>query len=58
VQAYEKTSWSDSTVLAIMNSSIVAVAAIIGMFIFKESKQLQKIIGLIVVILAIIGLTF
>jgi drug/metabolite transporter (DMT)-like permease len=58
VQAYEKTSWSDSTVLALMNSSIVALAAIIGMLIFKESKHVQKIIGLIVVILAIIGLTF
>lgn len=58
VQAYEKTSWSDSTVLAIMNSSIVALAALIGMLIFKESKHAQKIIGLIVVILAIIGLTF
>ena len=58
VQAYEKTSWSDSTVLAVMNSSIVALAALIGMLIFKESKHIQKIIGLIVVILAIIGLTF
>jgi multidrug transporter EmrE-like cation transporter len=41
-----------------MNSSIVALAALIGMLIFKESKHVQKIIGLIVVILAIIGLTF
>lgn len=57
VRSYETAGWSNASVLAIMNISIVALAAIFGMIIFKESARLQKLTGLIAVVAAILCLT-
>jgi drug/metabolite transporter (DMT)-like permease len=51
--SYRTTGWSDSTVLAITNVSVVLCSAIIGFIVFKETKTSKKIIGLIAAILAI-----
>ena len=53
IQSYEKTGWTDSTVLAITNVSIVLGAALLGFIIFKEQATWKKIIGLICAVLAI-----
>lgn len=52
--AYQTTGWSDSTVLAIINVSVVILASIIGLMIFSERLNLKKTIGLCFSILAII----
>lgn len=53
IQSYEKTGWSDSTVLAITNVSVVLGAALLGFIIFKETASRKKIIGLVCAIAAI-----
>lgn len=53
MESYTSTGWNDSTVLAIMNVSIVMVSVIIGFFVFREKINTQKLIGLIISILAI-----
>lgn len=57
VRSYDSTPWSNATVLAIMNISIVSLAAILGMLIFKESTKMQKWLGLLLAIGAILCLT-
>lgn len=57
MKAYSSTGWNDSTVLAVMNISIVALAALLGIIIFKESTKTKKIIGLLAVTAAIYCLT-
>ncbi len=57
VRAYSTTGWSNSTVLAVMNISIVSLAAIFGILIFKESARWQRIVGLVSVAVAIVCLT-
>ena len=51
--SYTTTGWSDSTVLALTNVSVVLLSAIFGLLIFKEKTTWRKIIGLIAAILAI-----
>ncbi len=53
LESYSSTGWNDSTVLAIMNVSIVMVSALVGFLAFKENINRQKIIGLITSVLAI-----
>lgn len=53
MESYTTTGWNDSTVLAIMNVSIVMVSALIGFLVFKEFLNRQKIIGLIASVLSI-----
>ena len=57
LESYSTIGWNDSTVLAIMNISIVMVSAIVGFIAFKENFNFQKKIGLIISIIAI-GLLF
>lgn len=57
VRSYETTPWSNATVLAIMNISIVSLAAVLGILLFKESTKLQKWMGLVLAIAAILCLT-
>lgn len=57
VKAYESTVWSNSAVLAVMNISIVGLAALLGILIFRESVTLKKLIGLGLSILAILLIT-
>ena len=53
IDAYNSLEWNDSTVLSIMNVSIVLVSALIGFVAFKENASRQKIIGLLASVLAI-----
>ncbi len=54
--AYTTTGWTDTTVLALTNVSVVIGTVIIGLIIFKESKTSKKMIGLAIALLAIITL--
>ena len=54
--SYTSTGWTDTTVLALMNVSVVLGSALIGLFIFKESTTPKKIIGLFIALVAIITL--
>ncbi len=56
LRAYKTTGWTDTTVLALTNVSVVLGTAIIGLIIFKESKTSKKLIGLAIAVLAIITL--
>jgi drug/metabolite transporter (DMT)-like permease len=53
ITAYSSTGWSDSTVLAVVNVSIVITSAILGFLAFKEALSKQKMIGLVCSVLAI-----
>jgi drug/metabolite transporter (DMT)-like permease len=53
ITAYSSTGWSDSTVLAVVNVSIVITSAILGFIAFKEALSKQKLLGLVCSILAI-----
>ena len=56
--SYKTTGWTDSTVLAITNVSVVLFSAVIGFLIFSEEANKRKIIGLIAAISAIVSLYF
>ncbi len=53
LESYKTSGWNDSTVLSIMNVSIVLVSALIGFVAFRENASRQKMIGLISSVLAI-----
>lgn len=56
--SYKTTGWTDSTVLAITNVSVVLFSAVIGFLMFSEEANKRKIIGLIAAISAIVSLYF
>ena len=56
--AYRTTGWTDTTVLALTNVSVVIGTVIIGLIIFKESKTSKKMLGLAIALLAIVTLYF
>jgi drug/metabolite transporter (DMT)-like permease len=56
IKSYEDTGWTDSTVLAIINVSIVCIAALTGFLIFKEKLNLTKVLGIVASLLAILML--
>lgn len=58
ILSYKSTGWNDSTVLAIINVSVVLIAAITGFIAFKENVTGRKIIGLLSAIAAIVILYF
>jgi drug/metabolite transporter (DMT)-like permease len=58
IVSYSSTGWNDSTVLAIMNVSIVLIAAMVGFSLFKEHVTKRKIVGIITAITAILVLFF
>lgn len=58
ILSYKSTGWTDSTVLAIMNVSTVLISAVIGFIAFRENITIQKIIGLLAAVSAIILLYF
>ena len=58
LESYKSSGWNDSTVLSIMNVSIVLVSALIGFVSFKENVNRQKIVGLVASVLAIVLLYF
>lgn len=56
IKSYKDTGWADSTVLAIINVSIVCMAALTGFLIFKEKINLTKGLGIGASLLAILML--
>jgi drug/metabolite transporter (DMT)-like permease len=56
IKSYEETGWTDSTVIAIINVSIVCIAALTGFLIFKEKLNLTKGLGIVASLLAILML--
>jgi drug/metabolite transporter (DMT)-like permease len=54
IRSYETTGWKDTVTLAITGIAIVAIAALCGMLIFKESAKWQKLAGLTAAIGAIL----
>lgn len=58
IVSYKSTGWTDSTVLAVINVSVVLISALIGFIAFKENVNLRKIIGLVAAIAAIVILYF
>jgi drug/metabolite transporter (DMT)-like permease len=57
VKSYESKHWNDATVLALMNISIVSLAALLGIIIFKESATKIKMLGLALAVAAIVTMT-
>jgi drug/metabolite transporter (DMT)-like permease len=53
MKAYKSVSWEDSSVLAVINVSIVCISSLCGLFIFNEKLSLLKSIGLLGSIFAI-----
>jgi len=51
--SYTTTGWTDSTVLALTNVSVVLLSAMFGIILFRERMTKIKIIGLIAALLAI-----
>jgi len=56
--SYNSTGWNDSTVLAVINVSVVLTSAFIGFLAFKEIITLRKLTGLITAVSAIVILYF
>lgn len=55
--SYSTTGWTDSTVLAVTNVSVVIFSALIGFIIFKEQSTFKKLLGLGAAVLAIVILS-
>ncbi len=53
IQSYSSTSWSDSTVLAVLNVATVITSTLAGLVLFKEKLNLPKSLGLFLSLLAI-----
>ncbi len=56
MKAYHVLPWSGSSILAVINVSIVVIASIIGLFFFQEKWTKTKIIGFISAIISILFL--
>jgi drug/metabolite transporter (DMT)-like permease len=56
LEAYHAVSWQSSTVLAVTNISIVVMSGILGLLFFKERLNLVKTIGVVLCLLAIVGM--
>lgn len=57
VRSYKTTGWEDTTTLSVMGISIVSLAALFGILIFRESAKWTKLLGLVSAIGAIVLLT-
>lgn len=55
--SYSTTGWTDSTVLAVTNVSVVLFSALIGFIIFKETSTIKKLLGLASAVIAILILS-
>jgi drug/metabolite transporter (DMT)-like permease len=54
MKAYEVLKWSNSSILAVINVSIVMIASIVGLLFFKEKWNKLKIIGFISSLISIL----
>lgn len=53
ISSYKSTGWSDSTVLSVINVSVVLMSTMIGLIFFQERVNRLKLIGLILSLSAI-----
>jgi drug/metabolite transporter (DMT)-like permease len=53
ISSYQSTGWKDSTVLSIINVSVVLMSTFVGLLFFSEKINRLKLIGLLCSILAI-----
>ena len=53
IQSYSSTTWSDSTVLAVMNVLTVLTSTLVGVFSFNEKLDRMKWLGLVSAFIAI-----
>jgi len=58
LQAYEVIDYTNSSIVAIVNVSVVVLSALFGFMIFKEDFSIKKAIGLIASLMAILSLYF
>jgi len=58
MESYKSTGWQDTTVLAIINVSVVLISSVIGFIAFKELVNTKKIVGLLAAVTAILVLYF
>lgn len=58
MHSYKSTGWQDTTVLAIINVSVVLISSVIGFIAFKEMINRKKIAGLLTAVTAIVVLYF
>jgi drug/metabolite transporter (DMT)-like permease len=58
ISSYQSTGWKDSTVLSIINVSVVLMSAFIGLLFFQEKINRLKFFGLICSLIAIVLLYF
>jgi drug/metabolite transporter (DMT)-like permease len=53
ISSYKTTRWADSTVLSVINVSVVLMSTMIGLIFFKEKINRLKLIGLVLSLSAI-----
>jgi len=58
LKSYEVIDFTNSSILAIVNVSVVVFSAVFGFIIFRELFTTKKAIGLIASLLAILSLYF
>tara|TARA_B100001059_G_scaffold200480_1_gene207283 strand:- start:2767 stop:3633 length:867 start_codon:yes stop_codon:yes gene_type:complete len=58
LESYQTLSWQDSTILAVVNVSVVLLSVITGFIVFKEALNYRKIIGVLAAIISILILYF
>jgi drug/metabolite transporter (DMT)-like permease len=58
ISSYQSTGWTDSTVLSVINVSVVLISTLIGLIFFQEKINRLKLIGLIFSLSAITLLYF
>jgi len=58
LESYQILTWQDSSILAVVNVSVVLLSVIIGFIIFKEVISKRKLIGILAALIAIFLLYF
>ena len=58
LESYQSLTWQDSSILAVVNVSVVLLSVIIGFIVFKEALSKRKMIGILAALIAIFLLYF
>ena len=58
LESYQILTWQDSSILAVVNVSVVLLSVIIGFIVFKEVIDKRKLIGILAALIAIFLLYF
>ena len=58
LESYQSLTWQDSTILAVVNVSVVLLSVIIGFIVFKEALSKRKMTGILAALIAIFLLYF